>query len=86
MTTMAMSIPQAQPKKKEAAMDGYMTVTQAAERFSVQRKTIIRWIEAGHFPGSMRLNPRMPRSPYRIPEVAVNELLADRKSPPEPEG
>lgn len=82
MTVMAMSIPQAHLRKKEAAMDGYSTVTQVAELFGVQRRTIIRWIEAGHLPGSVRLNPHMPRSPYRIPEAAVDRFLAQRQSPP----
>ena len=80
MTTMALSIPQVN-LKKGPVMDGYLTVVQAAERLSVKRRTIIRWIEAGHLPGSTRLNPLMPRSPYRIPEASVDSLLAQRENP-----
>ena len=60
-------------------VEGFLKVRDAAERLGVNRKTIVRWIEEGYLPGSVRLNPMVPRSPYRIPVAAVEAIEKQRK-------
>ena len=66
--------------RKEAAMEGFLKVSQVAKRLGVSVKTINEWIKNGDFPGTTKLNPGVKRSPYRIPEKAVEAFEEKRKS------
>ena len=56
----------------------YITVTEAAGLFGVTVKTVHRWIEAGLFPGTIRLSPQR-KSEYRIPLEAIEQFQKNRK-------
>lgn len=49
-------------------------VSDLAAMFDVEQRTIIRWIEQGHFPGAYRTKPG---GHYRIPPAAV--IAFDKK-------
>lgn len=50
-----------------------LSVVQVAEKFSVDRRTILRWVDAGQFPNVRKAGP-FPRSPFVIPESDVEAL------------
>ncbi len=57
----------------------FYTVEQVAARYNVSPRTITRWIKSGLLPGSRKQNPMGLRSPYQIPQSAIDhyeELLA----------
>jgi excisionase family DNA binding protein len=56
-----------------------LTVRQVAERLNVDRTTITRWINAGHFPHAYKLNPRSPNSPFRVPNTDVEQFERERR-------
>ena len=59
-------------------MQHVLTVTQASERLGVSRFTLHRMIDAGNFPNAYRLNPRNPKSEYRIPVSDVEQIEKER--------
>jgi len=64
-------------------MAQYLTVQQAAARLNVTPRAIHKWIQAGHLPGSYKLNPHATTSPYRIPLTSIEEFEARRLTPPQ---
>jgi excisionase family DNA binding protein len=51
-----------------------LTVEEAARRLGVSEKTVRNMIDRGSLPGAYKLDPRVERSPYRIPLGAVEAL------------
>jgi excisionase family DNA binding protein len=58
-----------------------LTVTQAADRLKVSRRTIHNWIAKGYFPNAYKLDPHTANSHYRIPETDIQALEQQRRSP-----
>ena len=56
----------------------YVGTEEAAKRLGITRMTVGRWIETG-FIHAWRLNPCNPRSPWRIKNADINEILEKRK-------
>lgn len=59
-----------------------LTVTQVADRLGCSTDKVYELIEARLLPGARRLDPRKPKSPWRIPDSAPESYLALR--PPVP--
>jgi excisionase family DNA binding protein len=53
-----------------------LRVDQVAERLSCSVDKVYELLEAGRFPGAHRLDPRKPKSPWRIPPAALESYLA----------
>jgi excisionase family DNA binding protein len=49
-----------------------LAVRQVAERLNVDRTTITRWINAGHFPSANN-------SPFRVPNADVEQFERERR-------
>ena len=62
---------------------GYLKTVEVAERFDVNPRTILRWVKAGYFPGSLKKNPFAINSPVVIPEEAVEEFAKAQLIEPE---
>ena len=60
--------------KKKPAM---MTVSQVAELFNVDVKTVRNWIAAGEFPGAFKIEDKRT-APYLIPTSEVEALKQKR--------
>lgn len=56
----------------------WLTVSQVAQRLRVAGRTVRRWIELGHFPGTERTSPQK-KAEYRIPLEAVIAFESNRK-------
>lgn len=54
-----------------------LTVTQVAELLHVDRRTVIRYIDNGAFPGTYRM-PAKQKGAYRIPRSAVAPYIQGR--------
>lgn len=67
---------------REAVLEGYLKVSEAAERLGVTKKTITRWIEREFFPGAERKNPYAKNSTYIIPLVDIERFEKLRRNPP----
>ena len=63
---------------REAMMKGYLRTKQVARRFDVHPRTILRWVDAGYFPGTIKKNPKAKNSPVLIPETAVNAFAEEQ--------
>ena len=55
-----------------------LTVTQVAELLHVDRRTVIRYINDGAFPGAYRM-PAKLKGAYRVPRAAVLPLIQGRR-------
>jgi excisionase family DNA binding protein len=55
-----------------------LTVTEVAELLHVDRRTVIRYINDGAFPGSYRM-PAKVKGAHRIPRAAVLRLIQGRR-------
>ena len=55
-----------------------LTVTQVAELLNVDRRTVIRYINDGAFPGAYRM-PAKLKGAYRVPRAAVLPLIQGRR-------
>ena len=55
-----------------------LTVTQVAELLHVDRRTVIRYINGGAFPGAYRM-PAKLKGAYRIPRASVLPLIQGRR-------
>ncbi len=64
---------------KGAVVQSYVSVTEAAGRLGVDRRTVIRWIEAGFMPGSTKVNPMIKGSPHRVAVSAIDAVLKSRQ-------
>lgn len=49
------------------------TAQEVADLKRVSKKTVTRWIELGHLPGSFKKGPAV-NSPYEIPQSALDHL------------
>jgi excisionase family DNA binding protein len=56
-----------------------MTVTEAGQLLGVTAATIGQWCKAGYFPNAYRINPRMRRSPWRIPKRDIEAFIEERR-------
>jgi excisionase family DNA binding protein len=56
-----------------------LTVGQVAKRLGVTTRTIVRWLNAGHFANAYKLNPVIT-SPWRVPEESVAAFEDLRKN------
>lgn len=52
-------------------MSDFLSAAEVAKRLNVTPRTIVRWIEAGHFPGAIKVNPYAKNSPFIIPKTSV---------------
>ena len=59
-------------------MSDFLTVEQTAERLNVTDRTIRNMIVRGSLPGSYRIDPQMPKSPWRVPLTAVERIEQQR--------
>jgi excisionase family DNA binding protein len=57
----------------EALQMDYLTITQAAERLEVDRSTVWRWVQEGHFEGVRRKGLGLT-SPVLIPVESVEKV------------
>lgn len=58
-----------------------LKVSELADRLGVERTTVIRWINDGHFPGAYKIGPSV-NSPFVIPMedvIAFEEKLQGRQ-------
>lgn len=62
---------------------GYLTTAEVARRFDVDPRTILRWVRAGCFPGTIKKNPRAKNSPIVIPEQSVETFAQAQLIEPE---
>lgn len=53
-----------------------LTVVQVAERLGCSTDKVYELLDAGRLPGARRLDPEKPKSPWRIPQAAVELYLA----------
>lgn len=56
-----------------------MSTFEVAERLGVTNVTVWRWCKDGVFPNAYQVNPRVERSPWRIPEDDVIAFEEERK-------
>lgn len=59
-----------------AEKEKYYTVKEVAQRYDVSIRTVSRWIDGGLLPGSFKQNPLGLRSPYKIPQSAIDHYEA----------
>jgi len=64
---------------KPKLMDEIYTTTQAANFFSVSKRTIQDWITRGYFPNAYKLNPHAKRPEYRIPRSDIAKIIELRR-------
>jgi excisionase family DNA binding protein len=50
-----------------------LTVQEVANQLRVHRNTVIRHLNAGHFPGAFRLEP--DSGVWRVPQTAVDDFI-----------
>ena len=62
---------------------GYLTTAEVARRFDVDPRTILRWVRAGCFPGTIKKNPRARNSHIVIPEQSVETFAQAQLIEPE---
>ena len=62
---------------KNQEQPAYMSVTDIAEMFGVNRATVHDWISAGKLPGSFKSSKRAT-SAYLVPVEAVEALKKER--------
>jgi hypothetical protein len=68
-----------------ASVDNFLNTQEAAERLGVHSRTVVRWIEQGHFPGARKVNPfAKKRSPYIIPLSDIEQFEKTRDKGIEP--
>jgi len=60
-------------------MNEIYTTIQAANFFSVSRRTIQDWIARGYFPNAYKLNPNARRPEYRIPRSDIAKIIDLRR-------
>jgi predicted site-specific integrase-resolvase len=65
-------------------MNEIYTTAQAANFFSVSRRTIQDWIARGYFPNVFKLNPNARRPEYRIPQSDIAKIIALRQNQTRP--
>ena len=65
----------------EAVLSGYITITEAAERLSVDRSTVWRWVKRGKITGARKKGP-MENSALLIPEESISSLESELLSYP----
>lgn len=54
-------------------MTNDLTAQDVAERLKTTASTVRKMCGAGELPGAYRLRPGRPKSPWRIPEEAIEE-------------
>lgn len=57
-----------------------LSITEAAERMSITRRTLYRWLDDGRLPGAFKIPGRMGGE-WRIPAADLDAIKAD---PPDP--
>ena len=60
-------------------MSDFLTVEKTAERLGVTDRTIRNMIVRGSLPGAYRIDPRMPKSPWRVPVSAIELVEKERR-------
>lgn len=56
-----------------------MTAAEAGHLLGVTVTTIGQWCKAGYFPNAYRINPRMRKSPWRIPKSDLLAFVDERR-------
>ena len=64
-------------------MKGYVRTAEAARRFGVTTRTILRWVDLGYFPGTRKQNPRATNSPILIPVSALENFAQEQVITPD---
>ena len=67
---------------KGGFLEGYLKLTEAAERLGVSYKTMYRWVtdeEHDRFPNVIKMDPYSKTSPYLIPVSDIEAFEAKRK-------
>jgi transposase-like protein len=62
---------------------GYLTTAEVARRYDVDPRTILRWVRAGYFPGTIKKNPHFKNSHIAIPEKSVEAFAQAQLIEPE---
>ena len=57
-------------------MTDYVRATRVAAELGVSGRTVINFINRGHFPGAQKIDPSKRNSPYRIPIQAYENFKA----------
>jgi predicted site-specific integrase-resolvase len=57
-----------------------MTATEAGQLLGVTSAAIGRWCTDGYFPNAYRVNPRRPKSPWRIPKQDIDAFIEERRT------
>lgn len=61
----------------------FYTVNQVSNILQVTPKTVRNMIARGSLPGAYKIDPDSPRSTYRIPPAALEQLILKRNQPGE---
>jgi excisionase family DNA binding protein len=53
-----------------------LSVRQLADRLGCSADKVYELLDEARFPGAYRLDPRRPKSPWRVPQAALEAFLA----------
>lgn len=56
-----------------------MTATEVAKMLGVTSAAISHWCGWGYFPNAYKINPRKPKSAWRIPKRDVDAFIEERR-------
>lgn len=57
-----------------------MNATEAGRMLGVTSAAVGRWCVNGYFPNAYRINPRKPRSQWRIPKRDLEAFIEERRA------
>lgn len=61
-------------KLRGKSVEKFISAANAAKRFNVTARTVVRWINDGDLPGAVRVTPGIKNSPFFIPLSSIEEF------------